>query len=332
MNAPIRWGVLSTANIAVKKVIPAMQQGLLTRVDAIASRDGDKAALIAAELGIPKAYSSYEDLLSDPDIDAVYNPLPNDLHVPWTIKALQAGKHVLCEKPIALDSAQGIQLAEANLRYPDLRIMEAFMYRFHPQWLKAKSLVTTGALGDIKAIHSFFSYFLDDPDNIRNQADMGGGGLMDIGCYCISYPRFLLNQEPKRVISLIDIDPKMRIDRLCSGLLDFGAGIQVSFTCGTQISPFQRVSIFGTEATLEMAIPANAPAGASTRLWLHRNNEAPEEILIPPSNQYTLQGDAFARAVIEGKEVPTPLSDALKNMAVIDALFRSAKEARWITL
>jgi predicted dehydrogenase len=332
MNTPIRWGILSTARIAVNNVIPAMQQGLLTRVDAIASRDGAKAVEVAAVLGIPKAYSSYEELLSDPDIDAVYNPLPNHLHVPWTIKALQAGKHVLCEKPIALDSAQALQLAEANVRYPDLRVMEAFMYRFHPQWLKAKSLVTTGALGDIKAIHSFFSYYLDDPDNIRNQTDMGGGGLMDIGCYCISYPRFLLNKEPKRVVALIDTDSKLQVDRLCSGLLDFGSDIQVSFTCGTQISPFQRVSVFGTEATLEIDIPANAPPGQTTRLWLHRMGEVPEEILIPPSNQYTLQGDAFSRAVLEGKEVPTPLSDALKNMAVIDALLRSAKEARWIGL
>ena len=326
---PIRWGILSTAKIAVKQVIPAMQKGQLTQVLGIASRDEARAEAAAKELGIPRSYGSYEALLADPDIDAVYNPLPNHLHVPWTLKALAAGKHVLCEKPIALDTTEARSLWHAAQSYPDLKVMEAFMYRFHPQWIKAKAIVDSGDLGDIRSIHSHFSYYNVDPSNIRNMPDIGGGGLMDIGCYCISFPRFLLEREPTRVVGLVELDPQMGTDRLASGMMDFG-NEQVTFTCSTQMTPYQRVQILGTEGRLEVEIPANPPAWGKTRLFLQKSGEPAEEIWLGESNHYTLQGDAFARAILEGKEAPTPLIDAVRNMAVIDALFRSAKEERWV--
>lgn len=334
MNSPIRWGVLSTAKIAVKQVIPAMQQGQLTQVLGIASRSAEQAAGVARELGIPRSYGSYEELLADPDIDAVYNPLPNHLHVPWTLKALAAGKHVLCEKPIGLNTTEARSLWHAAQSYPDLKVMEAFMYRFHPQWLKAKALVEDGTLGDIRSIQSSFSYYNDDPGNIRNMPDIGGGGLMDIGCYCISFPRFLLEQEPIRVVGLLEDDPTFKVDRLASGIMEFPDQVQATFTCSTQMAPYQRVHIFGTQGHLEIEIPANPPAGEKTRLLLYERSAPPtakpREIWLEASNHYTLQGDAFSRAILEGKEAPTPLIDAVRNMAVIEALFRSGKEERWV--
>ena len=337
-TTPIRWGILSTAKIAVKQVIPAMQKGQLTQVLGIASRNKAKAETVARELGIPRAYGSYEALLADPDIDAVYNPLPNHMHVPWTLKALAAGKHVLCEKPLALDAAEARSLWDAAGSYPGLKVMEAFMYRFHPQWIKARALVQSGELGEVRTIQSFFSYYNDDPANIRNMADTGGGGLMDIGCYCISFPRFLLDAEPSRVIGLIARDPVLKVDRLSSGMLDFLGDVQATFTCSTQLAPYQRVHILGTLGHLEVEIPANPPAWGETRLILHKvgapgspgGSGSTEVIQLEPSNHYTLQGDAFARAILEGKEVPTPLIDTVSNMAVIDALFRSGKEERWV--
>ena len=334
MNSPIRWGVLSTAKIAVKQVIPAMQQGQLTQILGIASRSSERASATALELGIPRSYGSYEALLADPDIDAVYNPLPNHLHVPWTLKALAAGKHVLCEKPVGLNTTEARSLWHAAQSYPDLKVMEAFMYRFHPQWLKAKALVQDGALGEIRSIQSAFSYYNDDPGNIRNMADIGGGALMDIGCYCISFPRFLLDMEPLRVVGLLETDPSFQVDRLSSGMMEFPGGVQATFTCATQLYPYQRVHILGTEGRLEVEIPANPPAGGRTRLFLYGAAAGPavQEIWLEGSNHYTLQGDAFSRAILEGKEVPTPLIDAVRNMAVIEAFFRSGKEERWVKM
>jgi len=331
----IRWGVLSTAKIATRQVIPAMQQGVLTEILAIASRDEDKAIAAAKELGIPRAYGSYEDLLSDPDVEAIYNPLPNHLHVSWTLKALEAGKHVLCEKPLGLDASDAARILGVIGTPPRFKVMEAFMYRFHPQWQKALSLVQSLALGEVRAISSFFSYYNAQPENIRNHPDMGGGGLMDIGCYCISWPRFLLGDEPVRVVGLSAHDPVLGVDRLASGILEFPGEVQVTFTCSTQMVPYQRVQVLGTKGRLEMEIPANAPAGEATRLLLFSGKgvrEEPEVIAIEPSNQYTLQGDAFSRAILEDLPVPTPLTDAVANMAVIDALVRSGKEGRWVEL
>jgi predicted dehydrogenase len=323
----INWGVLSTAKIGREKVIPAMQQCRYGRVTAIASRNPERARTVADALRIEKAFGSYEELLSDPDIDAVYIPLPNHLHVEWTLKALDAGKHVLCEKPIALTLQEARKLADAAKTYSDLRVMEAFMYRHHPQWTRAKELVEAGGIGELRTIHSFFSYFNTDPENVRNQADIGGGGLMDIGCYCISLARHLFGEEPRRIAGSMEIDPTLGIDRLTSGLLEFKRGTS-TFTCATQLSPHQRVHIFGTIGKIEIEIPFNAPPGESTRIWLTSRADI-EEITFAPCDQYTIQGDLFSKAILDHAPVPVPLEDAVANMNVIEKLRESAGTGSW---
>jgi predicted dehydrogenase len=279
-------------------------------------------------LGIPRAYGSYEELLSDPEVDAVYNPLPNHLHVPWSIKALQAGKHVLCEKPIALTSKEAQELLDASQVYPHLKVMEAFMYRFHPQWQRARQLVAEGEIGELQTIQSFFAYHNRDPEDIRNQADIGGGGLMDIGCYCISLSRFIFGTEPERLCGWIEYDPQFGIDRLASAVMEFEQGTS-SFTCATQLAPFQRVNVFGDDGRVEIEIPFNAPTDRPCRMW-HQRGDQVEEIVLPVANQYTIQGDLFSQAVLNNTPVPTPLEDAVNNMKVIEAVFRSDGEDNWV--
>jgi predicted dehydrogenase len=323
MVSKVRWGVLSTAHIGTTLVIPAMQQGQFCEVVAIASRDAGKAQVTAKQLGISKAYSSYEELLADPDIDAIYNPLPNHLHVPWSIKALEAGKHVLCEKPIALTAAEAQTLADAAKQHPHLKVMEAFMYRFHPQWRHARQLVSDGKIGELRTIEAFFSYYNDDPRNIRNIAEVGGGAMYDIGCYTVSAARFIFGAEPVRVSGIVEYDPVTQTDRLASGVLDFGQGTS-TFTCSTLLTRYQRVNIFGTRGRIEIEIPFNAPSDRPCKIWYQHGNER-EEIQFDPCNQYTLQGDAFSKAVLDNTAVPTPIEDAVANMKVIEAVIRSAK-------
>ena len=325
-----RWGIISTAKIGREKLIPAIQKSKISEVHAIASRRKEEAEKAAAQLGISKAYGSYEELLTDPEINAVYIPLPNHLHVEWSIKALQAGKHVLCEKPIGLSSTEAKKLMDTARNYPDVKVMEAFMYRFHPQWIKAKSLVTEGRIGKLTTIHSFFSYYNTDPNNIRNQRDKGGGGMMDIGCYNISLSRHLFDEEPTKVLGLAEIDPQTGVDRLASGILQFSKGTS-TFTCSTQLVPYQRVNIFGTEGRIEIEIPFNAPPDKPTKLWLH-SKTGTEEMVFDIVDQYTLETDAFAKSVLENKPVPTPLLDAFNNMKAIEAVFESSKEGVWKTL
>ncbi|MCO6459588.1 MAG: Gfo/Idh/MocA family oxidoreductase [Pirellulaceae bacterium] len=325
----VRWGIISTARIGTQKVIPAMQQGSLCDIAAIASRNLESAQAAARQLGIPKVYGSYEELLADPDIDAVYNPLPNHLHVPVSLQALQAGKHVLCEKPIGLTSQEGQRLVDAARQYPHLKVMEAFMYRHHPQWQKARELVRQGQLGRLRTIQSFFSYHNVNPQDIRNQAAIGGGGLMDIGCYPISLSRFIFAAEPRRVLGWVEIDPEFGTDRLASAILEFESGI-ATFTCSTQLAPFQRVQIFGDQGRVEIEIPFNAPPDRPCRMW-HQRQGTVEEIQLPICNQYTIQGDLFSQAVLSGGPVPTPIEDAVQNMQVIEALLCSARENRWVS-
>ena len=324
----VRWGVLSTSDLALKKVIPAMKKGQYSEIAAIASRSLEKAQAAAAQLQIPTAYGSYEALLNDPDIDAIYNPLPNHLHVPWSIKALQAGKHVLCEKPLAMTAAQAQELADAAKHYPQLKVMEAFMYRMHPQWQRARQLVKEGAIGELRTVQALFSYYLDDPTNIRNILEVGGGTMMDIGCYAVSFGRFLFDAEPKRVMGIVEFDPTFKTDRLASGMLDFGNGT-ATFTCSTQLSPYQRAHIFGTTGRIEIEIPVNAPADRPCRIWLERDHKI-EEITFEVCDQYTLQGDLFSQAVLDNTEVPTPIEDGVANMKVIEAIFSSAKSGAWV--
>lgn len=323
----VRWGILSTAKIAVTKVVPAMQQGSYTEVAAIASRSRDKAEEAARSLGIEKALGSYEELLGQPDIDAVYNPLPNHMHVEWSIRALQAGKHVLCEKPIGLSFKDAAKLEAEVSGHPGLKVMEAFMYRHHPRWGRAKELVDEKRLGELRAVHCTFSYLNNDPGDIRNKPEMGGGGLMDIGCYCISAPRFLFGEEPERVFGSMDMDPDMHVDRLASGILEFTGG-SATFTCATQLAPHQSVSIFGTEGKLEIPVPFNPPTDIPTVINL-QTKEGTRKISIDPCNHYTIQGDLFSRAILEDKKVPTGIGDALANMKVLDAIVESHSKGKW---
>lgn len=331
MSKKIRWGVLSTAAIGLKKVIPAMQQGQFSAVTAIASRDLKKSKAAAASLEIPTAYGSYEELLADPNIDAIYNPLPNHLHVPWTIKAAEAGKHVLCEKPISLTVAEAKTLLPVRDR-TGVKIGEAFMVVTHPQWLRVRQLLEEGRIGPLRSVAGFFSYFNDDPANIRNQADIGGGALMDIGCYMILAARFGFAQEPTRVVAKLDRDPKMRTDRLTSALLDFPAG-QAIFTCSTQLAPYQRVQFLGTKGRIEVEVPVNAPNDRPTRIFLDSGSDLFGGGIVtetfPVRDQYTIQGDVFSKAVLEGGEVPVTIEEAIKNMSVIEAIFRSGKTGQW---
>jgi predicted dehydrogenase len=331
MPDKVRWGVLGAANIALKKVIPGMQRGQWCDVAAIASRDLARAREAAAEAGIPRAYGSYEELLGDPAIDAIYNPLPNHLHVPWTIRAAEAGKHVLCEKPIALNAGEVRGLLEVRQR-SGVKIGEAFMVRTHPQWLRARQIVREGGIGELRAVVGVFSYFNRDPKNIRNIAEWGGGALMDIGCYPIVTSRFLYGAEPRRVAGLIERDPELHVDRLTSALLEFPAG-HAAFTCSTQMTPYQRMQILGTRGRIEMEIPFNAPSDRPVRILVDSTGDLfgagirVEEF--PVCDQYGIQCDLFSRAILEGGEVPTPLEESLRNMAVLDAVFRSAAQGTW---
>ena len=332
---PVKWGVLSTAKIGVEKVIPAMQQGKLCDIVAIASRDQAKALETADRLGIPKAYGSYEELLADPEIEAIYNPLPNHMHVPWSVKAAVAGKHVLCEKPVSLTAPEAETLVAARDKKGVL-ITEAFMVRSHPQWLRVRELIRAGKIGRLVTVQGFFSYFKLDPTNIRNMADIGGGGIYDIGCYPIVGARFAFEAEPTRVVSLIDRDLEMKIDRLASGILDFGEGRQATFTCSTQCVPYQRIHFFGTEGRLTIRIPFNAPPDEPCVIFiddgsgLGDKSEVVEEF--PVVDQYMIQGDLFSEHVRTGEPVEFPLENAVANMKILDALFRSAETDAWETV
>ena len=331
--AKTRWGIISTAAIGTKKVIPGIQRARTAEVVAIASRELARAQAAAKELGIPKAYGSYEAMLADPDIDAVYNPLPNHLHVPLTLQAVAAGKHVLCEKPIGLNAEDAAKL----LALPKERhVMEAFMVRFHPQWLRARQAAQSGELGEVRAIQGFFSYFNDDPANIRNQLDIGGGGIMDIGCYPIVAGRFIFGAEPRRVIALVDRDPVSGVDRLASAILDFGDGRRTEFTVSTQLTPLQRVDIVGTKKRFEITIPFNAPQGESVTVFTDDGSSLGDASAVAETiaavDQYAEQADVFS-AVVRGEiALPYGPADAVQNMKIIDALFRSENSGRWETV
>ena len=327
---PVQFGVVSTAKIGIEKVIPAMQQSAHCRIVAIASRELTRARAAADALGIPRAYGSYAELLQDPEIEAVYNPLPNHLHVPISIEAAAAGKHVLCEKPIALTAAEAEKLLEAR-DHAGVLIQEAFMVRSHPQWLRARALVREGRIGELRVVQGSFSYMNIDPANVRNQAGIGGGGLYDIGCYPIATARFLFEAEPLRVAGLIEYDPNFETDRLASALLQFPTG-QALFYCSTQLVPYQRMQILGTEGRIEIEIPFNAPPDRPCRIFVDDGSQLGDGSArletFDVVNQYTVQGDLFARAIREGTPLPFPLEDAVNNMRVLDAVFRAGRSGR----
>jgi predicted dehydrogenase len=327
----VKWGVLGAARIAWNKVIPGMKDCELSEVAAIASRDLGRAREAAKKLGIPKAYGSYEELLADPEIEVIYNPLPNNLHVPWSIKAAEAGKHVLCEKPISMSVAEARALLEARDRC-GVKVGEAFMVKTHPQWLRTRDLIKHGVIGDLRVIAGIFGYYNRDAQNVRNKAEMGGGTLMDIGCYPITTSRWIFGEEPLRVSGVVERDPEFGVDRVSSAVMEFPSG-QAIFTCGTQVVHFQRMQFMGTKGRIEIEIPFNAPVDRPTRIFVDDgrdvfgNGIVPEAI--PTCDQYGVQADAFSRAVREEGEVPVPLEDAIKNMAVIEAVFKSSESGRW---
>jgi predicted dehydrogenase len=331
MPNKLRWGILSSSHFAFRQFVPGLLQAELAETVAVASRDRARAKEFAAAFGIPKVYASYEELLADRDIDVIYNPLPNHLHVPWSIRAAEAGKHVLCEKPLALNAAGVRELIAARER-TGRQIGEGFMVRTHPQWLRARELVRGGAIGELRAVEGFFSYYNDDPANIRNRAEVGGGGLLDIGCYPITISRFLFGEEPTRVCAIVERDPVSNIDRLTSAMLQFPAGHSL-WTVATQLAAYQRIQAIGTTGRIEIPIPFNALTDRPMRILIDDGSDLDgagirvEEVEV--CDQYTLEADAFSRAILEGREVPVPLEDSLQNMAVIDAVFRSAETGRW---
>jgi predicted dehydrogenase len=327
---PVVWGVLSSARIGLQRALPGMKKSAWCDIRALASRSEAKAREAAESLGIARIYGSYEALLADPEIEAVYNPLPNHLHVPWTLRAVEAGKHVLCEKPIALDAGE----AKALRRVADKALIaEAFMVRFHPQWLLARDWVREDRIGTLRAVQMFFAYNNVDPANIRNAKDIGGGALYDIGCYAVVAGRFFLEARATRAIALIDRDPTFGTDRLTSGLVDFGDGRHLDFTVSTQCAPNQRIQLCGDRGRIEIHVPVNAPQGAKTRISIDDctslEGTGVRTETLSESDQYMLQGEAFSRAVRGEIEFPYGVEDAIDNMHVIDALFRSERSGRW---
>jgi predicted dehydrogenase len=335
MTKKVKWGILGAASIASKRVLPAMLECQQAELAAIASRSVEKAQSVAAKFSIPKAYGSYDDLLNDPDVEVIYNPLPNYLHVEWSVRAANHGKHVLCEKPISRNVEEARRLLEARDHF-HVKIGEAFMVRTHPQWLRTEELVRNGRIGKVRSVLGYFSYFNVDPQNTRNIAEHAGGALMDIGCYPIKTSRFVLGEEPVRVFASIDRDPNFKTDRLTSAILEFPSAQSV-FTCSTQMVNYQRMQFLGNTGRIDIEIPFNAPPDKPTRIFiddgkdLYGNASAVTETF-PICNQFTIQADLFSAAIRNDTEVPNPLEDAIGNMAVIDALFRSAHSGRWETL
>jgi predicted dehydrogenase len=326
----VRWGILSTAKIGLEKVIPGLQRSQWGEAHAIGSRTLAQARSAADTAHIAKAYGSYEALIADPDIEAIYNPLPNDMHVHWTLAAARAGKHVLCEKPVALNANEAAALREVA---GQVHIMEGFMVRFHPQWLRARALARSGALGELRSIQAFFSYFNRDPDNIRNRLATGGGALYDIGCYAVVAGRYFFEAEPLRVMALLDRDPDFGVDRTATVVADFGGGRHLDFTVSTQSAPYQRLHLVGTAQRLEIEVPFNAPQQGATRLWLDDGKTLGNQGAVPevfaPADQYALQCDTFAQAIRGDIALPYGLDDALCNMRALDAMYASGHSGQW---
>jgi predicted dehydrogenase len=325
----VRWGVLSTANIGLNKVIPAMARAEISTATAIASRSLENAEAAAGKLGIPRAYGSYGELLEDPEIEAVYIPLPNNLHPEWTNAAAAAGKHVLCEKPLAMTSAEAREMVKA-CDEAGVLLAEAFMYRLHPTWVKTKELVDSGAIGELRSVQTIFSYFNDDPANIRNIPEVGGGALYDIGCYAVNVSRMLFGSEPTDVKGSIRRDERLGTDVVTSGILDFG-GRHATFTCSTQMESNQRVEIVGTRGRIVVEIPFNIPTDRPTRILQVAGGDPPvaprvEIHEFPTADAYAIQVDSFSRAIRAASPVAVPPDDAVANLEVIERIFADASD------
>ena len=329
----IKWGVLGASKLAVEKVIPAMADHESFEVNAIASRDLEKAKTVAERLSVPRYFGSYEELIQDPDIDIVYIPLPNDLHVEYTLKCIEAGKHVLCEKPLALKATYIDRLIQARDKH-QVKVGEAFMVKTHPQWIKAKEIVQGGDLGKVSLVHGFFSYYNVKPENIRNKPEHGGGAIWDIGCYPVFTSRMVLGEEPRRLVASMEFDPTFGTDKLASVIMEFPSARAV-FSVSTQLVPYQRMQFFGDQKELEIRIPFNAPPDRPCEIRISPGDifrENFENIRFNTSNQYRIQAEAFTKAVVEDSEVPVTLEDAKANAKVLEAIFHSARQERWVDL
>jgi predicted dehydrogenase len=325
--SPVSWGILSTADIGLKRVIPAMMKSKLSRVDAIASRSEAPARAAAEMLGIPRYHPSYQELLEDPDIEAIYIPLPNHLHLEWAIAAAEAGKHVLCEKPLALSTSDVRAMIDA-CNDAGVLLMEAFMYRLHPLWAEVLQVISAGEIGEVRAINIAFSYFNDDPNNIRNIPAFGGGTLYDIGCYAVNVSRLVLGSEPSEVKALIARDERFETDVMTSAVLDFD-GRHATFYCSTQAEPDQRVGIYGTRGRIVVEIPFNIPPDRPARFLRIAGGDPPdapgvEVHEIPPADSYLIQADLFSTAIRTGAPVPIDPEDSLANLKVIEQIFGAA--------
>jgi len=323
-NSTLRWAVLGTGRFVTTVAIPAMKQCQQAQVTGIASRSAQAAESAAEQLGLPKSYSSYEAALQDPEVNVIYNALPNHLHVEWSIRAMRAGKHVLCEKPISLTLEGCRRLMEARDQARVL-IGEAFMIRHHRQWARALELAESEA-GQIRNVVGIFSYDNRNPANIRNQADCGGGALWDIGCYLVLVSRMAFRSEPIRVYAAMDVDPQFGVDRLTSAVLTFASGHSV-FSCGTQMAPFQNVQLIGTKGRVEVEIPFNAPVDGPCSLIVQRDG-LPKGVFETETfrvNQYAAQADEFSSAVLGYGQPLTTLEDSARTVRAIEALFESAR-------
>jgi predicted dehydrogenase len=324
----LRWGILSTADIARRKVVPGMRKAARCEIAAIASRDAGTVQRVAGELGIPRAHASYEALLADPEVDAVYIPLPNHLHAEWTIAAVRAGKHVLCEKPLAMTSVDAQRMVDAA-RDAGVLLMEAFMYRLHPSWVAVHDVVRSGRIGPLTSVQSWFSYYNDDAENIRNIREAGGGALFDIGSYSVNLSRWLFGAEPDGVQAVIRRDPALGVDVLTSGILTFADGV-ASFTCSTRAEDDQRVHIYGTRGRISIGIPFNIPPDRPTEVYVSAGGDPPvapdtEVLTFPTADPYTVEAEKFAAAVLDGTPAPLPPEDAVANLRVIERIFAAAQ-------
>ncbi|UTW12868.1 Gfo/Idh/MocA family protein [Marinobacterium rhizophilum] len=320
----IRFAIMGSAKIARTQLAPAILEAGYP-IQAVASRSLEQARAFATEVGAKRYYDNYDALFSDDQVDAVYIPLPNHLHVPWAIKAMAAGKHVLCEKPIALDRADLQPLLEAAARF-DGTLMEAFMVCHHAQWSAIHQKILP-AIGDLRALHAVFSYGLTDAKNVRNVPEWGGGGLLDIGCYTVLAGRWCFGADPVRVQSSIDLDPQFGIDRQTSALLDYGQGRTLSLTVCTQAARYQRLLLLGSKGWAELEIPFNAPnEGVRIRLAPDGGLGAGEIIEIPPQNQYASMVRAFAEQAQSGKAWNN-LEQSAALIQVLDQIRTNAKPA-----
>ena len=323
----LRIGVISTAKIGLTKVIPGIAKSERCRVDAISSRSLPAAEEAAGQLDIPRAYGSYEALLADPDIDAVYNPLPNHLHTEWNLAAIRAGKHVLAEKPFAMNAAEA-ETVFAEAERHGVRVVEAFMYRTHPTWLEVKRLLDAGEIGALRHVQTFFGYHNVDAGNIRNIVEFGGGALYDVGCYAINSARWLFGTEPEVVGATIDRDHtagSFGTDTVTAGLLRFPNGT-ATFACATTIEHGQWVHIMGDSGRIELWIPFNIPLDLPTYITVAKGGKPPvapdiRRIDFPVADEYATQADAFAAHVLDGAPPAVTPADSIANMRVLDAIF-----------